>query len=116
MTKWHSLALGILVLGGRQAMAQAPQLTLPEPSPAASVTQRVGLTDITITRTRDTITAHVRLPGGQHHTLTMPVPPTAAQMRKTPAAAIAAIDELLDHHTHAQIAGILNDPGLVPGL
>jgi DNA invertase Pin-like site-specific DNA recombinase len=76
---------------------------------------RLLLTDVTITRTRDTITAHVRLPAGQHHTLTMPVPPTAAQMRKTPAAAIAAIDELLDHHTHAQIAGILNDRGLTSG-
>jgi len=76
---------------------------------------RLLLTDVTITRTRDTITAHVRLPGGQHHTLTMPVPPTAAQMRKTPAAAIAAVDQLLDHHTHAQIAGILNDQGLTSG-
>jgi DNA invertase Pin-like site-specific DNA recombinase len=76
---------------------------------------RLLLTDVTITRTRDTITAHVRLPGGQHHTLTMPVPPTAAQMRKTPEAAVAAIDQLLDHHTHAQIAGILNDRGLTSG-
>ena len=68
-----------------------------------------------MTRTRDTITAHVRLPGGQHHTLTTPVPPTAAQLRKTPAAAVTAIDELLDHHTHAQIAGILNARGLTSG-
>jgi hypothetical protein len=42
----------------------------------------------------------------------MPVPPTAAQLRKTPAAAVTAIDELLDHHTHGQIAGILNARGL----
>jgi hypothetical protein len=46
---------------------------------------RLLLTDVTVTRTRDTITAHVRLPAGQHTTLTMPVPPTAAQMRTTPA-------------------------------
>jgi hypothetical protein len=45
---------------------------------------RLLLTDVTVTRTRDTITAHVRLPAGQHHTLTTPVPPTAAQLRKTP--------------------------------
>ena len=45
----------------------------------------------------------------------MPIPPTAAQLRKTPAAAVTAIDELLDHHTHAQIAGILNDRGLTSG-
>jgi DNA invertase Pin-like site-specific DNA recombinase len=76
---------------------------------------RLLLTDVTITRTRDTITAHVRLPAGQHRTLTMPVPPTAAQLRKTPAAAVTAIDELLDRHTHAQIAAILNDRGLTSG-
>ena len=68
-----------------------------------------------MTRTRDTITAHVRLPGGQHHTLTTPVPPTAAQMRKTPAAAVTAIDELLGTHTHTEIAGILNDRGVTSG-
>ena len=76
---------------------------------------RLLLTDVTVTRTRDTITAHIRLPAGQHHTLTMPIPPTAAQLRKTPAAAVTAIDELLDRHTHAQIAGILNDRGLTSG-
>jgi DNA invertase Pin-like site-specific DNA recombinase len=76
---------------------------------------RLLLTDVTVTRTRDTITAHVRLPAGQHHTLTTPVPPTAAQIRKTPAAAVTAIDELLDHHTHAEIAAILNDHGLTSG-
>ena len=32
------------------------------------------LTDVTMTRTSDTITAHVRLAGGQHRTLTLPVP------------------------------------------
>jgi hypothetical protein len=73
------------------------------------------LTDVTVTRTRDTITAHIRLPAGQYHTLTLPIPPTAAQLRKTPAAAVTAIDELPDHHTHAQIASILNDRGLTSG-
>jgi hypothetical protein len=76
---------------------------------------RLLLTDVTVTRTRDTITAHVRLPGGQHHTLTTPVPPTAAQMRKTPAEAVTAIDELLGRHTHTEIAGILNARGLTSG-
>ncbi len=61
------------------------------------------------------VLAAVRLPAGQHHALTLPIPPTAAQMRKTPAEAVTAIDELLDHHTHAQIAGILNARGLTSG-
>jgi DNA invertase Pin-like site-specific DNA recombinase len=76
---------------------------------------RLLLTDVTVTRTRDTITAHIRLPAGQHHTLTTPVPPSAAQMRTTPAAAVTAIDELLDHHTHTEIADILNTRGLTSG-
>ena len=76
---------------------------------------RLLLTDVTVTRTRDTITAHIRLPAGQTCTLTLPIPPTAAQLRKTPAAAVTAIDELLDRHTHAQIAGILNTRGLTSG-
>jgi hypothetical protein len=59
--------------------------------------------------------AHIRLPAGQHTTLTLPIPPTPAQLRKTPAAAVTAVDELLDHHTHAQIAGILNARGLTSG-
>ena len=45
----------------------------------------------------------------------MPVPPTAAQLRKTPAEAVTAIDELLGHHTHTEIAGILNTRGLTSG-
>ena len=76
---------------------------------------RLLLTDVTVTRTRTTITAHVRFPAGQTCTLTLPVPPTAAQLRKTPAEAVTAIDELLDRYTHAQIAAILNDRGLTSG-
>jgi DNA invertase Pin-like site-specific DNA recombinase len=76
---------------------------------------RLLLTDVTVTRTRDTITAHIRLPAGQHHTLTLPVPPDAAQLRKTPTAVLTAIDELLDHHTHTEIAAILNQRGLTSG-
>ena len=48
MTRRLSLALGVLLLSASPALAQAPELTLPQPSPLASVTQRVGLTDITV--------------------------------------------------------------------
>ncbi|RPH71782.1 MAG: DUF2911 domain-containing protein [Myxococcaceae bacterium] len=44
---FHRLLL-VLFLGTAPALAQAPRLTLPDPSPHASVSQRVGLTDITI--------------------------------------------------------------------
>jgi hypothetical protein len=76
---------------------------------------RLLLTDVTMTRTSDTITAHVRLAGGQHRTLTLPVPEPAWKIRQTKASTIAEIDKLLDHHTCAEIAGILRRRGLPNG-
>ena len=76
---------------------------------------RLLLTDVTVTRTSDTITAHIRLAGGQHRTLTLPAPRPGWAIRQTPPQVIAAIDELLDHHTHADIAAILNERGLTSG-
>jgi DNA invertase Pin-like site-specific DNA recombinase len=76
---------------------------------------RLLLTDVTATRTTDTITAHVRLPGGQHHTLTLPVPKTGPEARKTPPEILTTINDLLDQHTSGEIAAILNDRGLHSG-
>ena len=44
-----------------------------------------------------------------------PRPQTGWAIRQTPPQVIAAIDELLDHHTHAEIAAILNHRGLTSG-
>jgi DNA invertase Pin-like site-specific DNA recombinase len=76
---------------------------------------RLLLTDVTVTRTSDTITAHIRLAGGQTCTLTLPAPRPGWAIRQTPPQVITAIDELLDHHTHAEIAAILNQRGLTSG-
>jgi DNA invertase Pin-like site-specific DNA recombinase len=76
---------------------------------------RLLLTDVTVTRTSDTITAHARLRGGQNHTLTLPMPKTGPEARRTPPQVIAAIDELLDHHTSGEAAAILNQRGLHSG-
>jgi hypothetical protein len=76
---------------------------------------RLLLTDVTVTRTSDTITAHVRLRGGQTCTLTLPVPKTGPEARRTPPEVLTAINELLDDHTSGQIAGILNARGLHSG-
>jgi DNA invertase Pin-like site-specific DNA recombinase len=76
---------------------------------------RLLLTDVTVTRTDDTITAHVRLAGGQHRTLTLPVPEPAWKIRQTKASTIAEIDRLLDHHTCAEIAAMLRDRGMNNG-
>jgi hypothetical protein len=76
---------------------------------------RLLLTDVTVTRTSDTITAHVRLAGGQHRTLTLPVPEPAWKIRQTKASTIAEIDKLLDHHTCAEIASNLRGRDLPNG-
>ena len=57
---------------------------------------RLLLTDVTVTRTSDTITAHARLAGGQHRTLTLPVPEPAWKIRQTKAS---------HHHRDRQAAG-----------
>jgi DNA invertase Pin-like site-specific DNA recombinase len=76
---------------------------------------RLLLTDVTVARTAHTITAHVRLRGGQDHTLTLPMPKTGPEARRTPPQVIAAIDELLDEHTSGEAAAILNQRGLHSG-
>jgi len=76
---------------------------------------RLLLTDVTVTRTSDTITAHARLAGGQHRTITLPVPEPAWKIRQTKATTIAEIDKLLDHHTCTEIAAILRARGLANG-
>jgi DNA invertase Pin-like site-specific DNA recombinase len=76
---------------------------------------RLLLADVTVTRTTSTITAHARLAGGQHHTLELPVPKKAWELRQTPASTIAEIDRLLDRHTCVEIAAILRNRGLPNG-
>ncbi|WP_300614038.1 recombinase family protein [Trebonia sp.] len=76
---------------------------------------RLLVTDVTVTRTSDTITAHVRLAGGQHRTLDLEMPKTGPEARKTPPEVLTAIGELLGRHTSGEIAGILNQRGLASG-
>ncbi len=75
---------------------------------------RLLVTDVTLTR-GEQITAHVRLHGGQEHTLVLPVPLASWQIRQTPPEIVTAIDELLDDHTDGQVAQILTTRGHVSG-
>ncbi len=72
---------------------------------------RLLISDVTLTRNHDCMTAAVRFPGGRHHVLRLPLPQTAWQLRKTPSQITGLIGQLLDSHTYAQIAGELNAAG-----
>lgn len=76
---------------------------------------RLLLEDVTVDRDEQ-ISLRVRFKGGACRTLRLPLPLCAWQQRTTPPAVIREIDRLLEVHTVAQIAGILNARGMTPGL
>jgi DNA invertase Pin-like site-specific DNA recombinase len=75
---------------------------------------RLLVTDATLRKT-DTITVHIRLKGGQNHSLTLPRPLSADQLRKTPPDVVSTIDELLNYHTDGEVANILNQRRILSG-
>jgi len=66
--------------------------------------------DVTLAK-GDQIHAHVRFRGGQTTTLAVPIPPTAWQARQTHPDTLAALDRLLDDHTDAEVAELLDRDG-----
>jgi DNA invertase Pin-like site-specific DNA recombinase len=89
-------------------------------NPATPVRERKRLirllvTDVTLIRGNEQITAHVRLSGGQQRTLTVPRPLRAWEAHTTPPATITLIDKLLADHTYDQAVRILNQQGLTGG-
>ena len=78
---------------------------------AASAADREGsqklVADVTLLKD-DEITAHVRFKGSATRTLTLPLP----RGHETNPAVLRHIDELLEQHTDAQIAFILNQRGV----
>jgi len=75
---------------------------------------RLLIEDVTLTK-GDEIAVGVRFRGGATRTLTLPIPPTAWELRQTSKQVVAEIDTLLDDHTETEIASILNDKGHVSG-
>ena len=71
---------------------------------------RLLVDDVTLHKT-DRIHLHVRLRGGQTTSLTVAIPPKAWQVRQTRPDTLAALDRLLDTHTDAQTADVLNADG-----
>ncbi len=76
---------------------------------------RLLLEDVTLTRT-DQVAAQVRFRGGATRTLALPLPRSAAELRKVDPAVVAAVDQLLDDHTDARIIEILAARGMRPGV
>jgi DNA invertase Pin-like site-specific DNA recombinase len=70
--------------------------------------------DVTLTRGTE-ITMHVRFKGGLTRTLNVPIALNAWRKYMTAPAVLAEIDRLLDEHTDAEVAEILNQRGLASG-
>lgn len=75
---------------------------------------RLLVEDVTLNR-GEQISLQVRFKGGTTTSLEVALPLSAPDLRRTPAAVIAEIDRLLDHHTDVQVAAALNQAGLVSG-
>ncbi len=65
------------------------------------------LSDVTVLRQDDMITAHIRFKGGATHTITVPV----GRGRCSSPELVALIDQLLDDFTDAEVAEQLNECG-----
>jgi len=76
---------------------------------------RLLVTDVTLIRGNEYITAHVLLPGGQQHTLTVPRPLTAYEQHTTTAATVALINELMAEHTYDEAVTILRERNIRSG-
>jgi hypothetical protein len=76
---------------------------------------RLPLEDVTLLRAGEVV-AQVRFRGGAVHTLRLPLPLSAVELRKTHSTVITEIDRLMDDHTNIEIADILNAGGLRPGV
>ena len=103
-----------------QVRALAADLPALWRNPATSMKDRKRLirlliTDVTLLKGGDAITAHVRLPGGQDRTLTVPRPLTAWEAHTTPEATVTLISSLLDEHPFDEIAVILGERGITGG-
>jgi hypothetical protein len=76
---------------------------------------RLLVEDVTLLRT-DKIVAHVRFRGGATHSLFLPLPLSAAELRKVSPAVVAEVDRFLEYHTDSEIVDILNSEGFHPGV
>jgi hypothetical protein len=75
---------------------------------------RLLIEDVTLNKT-DQIHLHVRFRGGTTTSLTIPRPAQGFKARQTSPDALALLDQLLDDHTDAEAAELLNQAGYRSG-
>jgi len=76
---------------------------------------RLLMEDVTLIKTTDGLTAHVRFRGGATTTLSLARALNAWQLRETRTEIVALIDQLLDQHTDGTVATMLNARGYRSG-
>lgn len=78
---------------------------------------RLLILDVTLIEHRELkqLTAHIRFRGGATRTLTLTPPPSAADLRRTPPAAVRRVDDLLNDYTEEEVADRLNQEGVRTG-
>jgi len=76
---------------------------------------RLLLEDVTLIKTAEGLTAHLRFRGGATTSLTLARALNAWQLRETSTEIVALIDQLLDTHTDGDIATVLNARGYLSG-
>jgi DNA invertase Pin-like site-specific DNA recombinase len=76
---------------------------------------RLLLEDVTLIKTAEGVTAHLRFRGGATTTLPLARALNAWQLRETSTEIVALIDQLLDQHTDEETAMILNERGYLSG-
>ena len=71
---------------------------------------RLLIEDVTLSK-GEQITVQVRFKGGATRTLSLPLPQPAWAIWQTSPEVVAEVDRLLDDHTDARIAALLNERG-----
>jgi hypothetical protein len=75
---------------------------------------RLLIADVTLLKDTE-VRAQVRFNGGATHTLTVPLPRAHWMLQQTSPTVVTEINRLLEEHTDAEIAELLNARGLISG-
>jgi DNA invertase Pin-like site-specific DNA recombinase len=76
---------------------------------------RLLIADVTLLKGAEEVRAQVRFNGGATHTLMVPLSQPHWMRQQTSPTVVAEIDRLLEEHTDAEIAELLNSRGLLSG-